>query len=59
MPLLMIPLGIFAWEYFILVKKLGARFRYRFTKQNKNPEIQEAIELRKNIFERMENIPME
>ena len=56
MPLLMIPLGLIAWEYFLSMKKLGARFRFRFNKQNKNQEIHEAIELRKNIFERMEKI---
>ena len=58
MPLLMIPLGIFAWTYFLSMKKLGAGYRFRFGKQRKNPEIFEAIELRKNIFEKMKKIPL-
>jgi len=56
MPLLMIPLGVFAWEYSVSIKKLGARFRFWWNKQRKMPEILEAIELRKDIFERMEGV---
>jgi len=56
MPLLMIPLGIIAWEYFLSMKKLVAGFR--FGKQRKNPEILESVQLRKNIIERMEKIAM-
>jgi len=56
MPLLMIPLGLFAWNYFLAMKKLGDRFRFCFGKKDKNPEIQKAIELRKNIFERLSQL---
>jgi len=58
MPLLMIPLGIFSWNYLLAMKKLVARFRFRFCKQGKNPEIEKAIELRKNIFERLDQIDL-
>jgi 1-acyl-sn-glycerol-3-phosphate acyltransferase len=53
MPLLILPLGVFAFRYYISMKKLDARFRFW---RGKNPEMYEAIELRKNIFERMEKI---
>ena len=56
MPLLMIPLGIFAWKYSLSMKKLVANFYFRFRKQRKNPEIFEAIELRKNIFEKIKKL---
>jgi len=56
MPLLIIPLGIFAWEYSVSIKKLGARFRFWWNKKGKKQELFEAIELRKDIFERMEGI---
>jgi len=56
MPMLMIPLGLFSWTYYLSTKKLGARFRFLFSKLNKNPEIIEAIDLRKNIFEKMAEI---
>ena len=55
-PLLMIPLGIFTWNYFLAMKKLGAQFRFRFCKLSKNHEIQEAIELRKNIFKKLSQL---
>ena len=58
MPLLIIPLGIFAYRYYLAIKKLGARFRFWSGKRNKNPEILEAIELRKSIFGKMEQLFM-
>ena len=56
MPLLLIPLGLFAYRYYLSIKKLGARFRFWSAKCGKNPEIIEAIELRKSIFEKMEQL---
>jgi len=56
MPLLLIPLGVFAWMYFLSVKNLGAMFRSWFGKQSENPEILQAIDLRKDIFEKMGKI---
>ena len=53
---LMIPLGLFAFRYYISMKKLCARFRFWLRKCRKTPELLEAIELRKNIFEKMEKI---
>jgi len=53
MTALIVPLGIFAYQYSLSIKKLGARFRLWFAKKNKNSEIIEAIGLRKSIFERM------
>ena len=54
MPMLIIPLGIFAWEYSVSMKKLGARFRFWWNKKGKKQEILDVIDLRKDIFERME-----
>ena len=56
MPLLMIPLGIFAWEFSLSIKKLDAQFRFWWNKLRKNPEILEAIKFRKDIFVRMEEV---
>jgi len=56
MPLLIIPLGLFAFSYYHSIKKLGARFRLWWGKQRKNPEILKMIDLRKDIFEKMEQI---
>ena len=56
MPALMIPLGLFAFRYYLSMKKLNARFRFWWHKQRKNPEILKTIELRKTIFEKMERI---
>ncbi|MDR1173144.1 MAG: 1-acyl-sn-glycerol-3-phosphate acyltransferase [Bacteroidales bacterium] len=53
MPLLLIPLGIFAYKCYLAMKKLDARFRFWSGKRNKNPEILKVIDLRKNIFEIM------
>jgi len=58
MPLLLIPLGIFSWMYVLSVKNLGAIFRSWFGRKSENPEILQAIALRKNIFEKMEKIMM-
>ena len=58
MPLLLIPLGIFSWMYVLSVKNLGAMFRAWFGRKSENPEILQAIHLRKNIFERMEKVGM-
>ena len=56
MPLLLIPLGIFAWMYLLSVRNLGAMFRIWFGKKSENPEILQAIDLRKSIFERMKKV---
>jgi len=53
---LIIPLGLFAHHYALSIQKLGTIFRLWFGKQKKNPEILEAIKLRKSIFERMEKV---
>ena len=58
MPLLPIPLGVFAWMYARSVKNIGAMFRSWFGKQSENPEILRAIDLRKNIFARMEKMEL-
>jgi 1-acyl-sn-glycerol-3-phosphate acyltransferase len=55
-PLLAFSLGIFAFRYYISMKKLNAMFRFWWGKKRKNPEILGAIELRKTIFEKMEDI---
>jgi len=52
-PLLMIPLGLLTFRYYLSIKKLCVRFRFLFSK---NPELIEAIELRKIIFEKMEKL---
>ena len=58
MPLLLIPLGLFAFKYYLSMKKLFARFCFwREKRKNKsNNLITEAIELRKYIFNKMEGI---
>ncbi len=56
MPLLLIPLGVFAYKCYLSMKKLAARFRFWSGKRNKNPEILKAIELRKIIFEIMDKL---
>jgi len=56
MPLLMIPSGLFAWEFFLSAKKLFARFRMLFTRCGDNPEVQEAIRLRKVIVEKLTEV---
>jgi len=56
MPLLLIPLGIFAWMYLLSVRNLGAMFRIWFGRKSENPEILQAIDLRKEIFERMKKV---
>jgi len=50
MPLLMIPLGLFAFRYYISIKKLVARFRFW---ANKNSELLEAVKLRNVVVEKM------
>ena len=54
MPLLLPVFGIFAYNYYLSIKKLVARFR--FYKQRKNAEISQAVEMRKIIFEKMNGI---
>ncbi|MDR1172676.1 MAG: 1-acyl-sn-glycerol-3-phosphate acyltransferase [Bacteroidales bacterium] len=56
MPLLLIPLGLFAYQWYLAMKKLGARFRFWSGKRNKSPEILKAIEWRKKIFEIMDRL---
>ena len=58
MPLLLVPLGIIAWMHVLLTKNIGTIFRFRSAKREKKSKIHEAIELRKNIFEKMEKIEM-
>ena len=54
MPLLMLPMGFFAYRYYLSIRKLGARFRFWSGKRKKNTEILQAIELRKSIFRKMD-----
>ena len=56
MPLLMLPLGFFAYKYYLSIRKLDARFRFWSGKRRKNAEILQAIELRKEIFRKMEQV---
>jgi len=49
-----IPMGLFAYEYYLSVKKLYARLRFWANKNT--PEMTKAVELRKNIFMKMEKI---
>ena len=56
MPLLLPVFGIFAYNYYLSIKKLVARFR--FYKQRKNAEISQAVEMRQIIFEKMDGISM-
>ncbi|MDR1155568.1 MAG: 1-acyl-sn-glycerol-3-phosphate acyltransferase [Bacteroidales bacterium] len=56
MPLLLIPLGLFAYQWYLAIKKLGARFRFWSGKRNQNPEILKAVEWRKKIFEIMDRL---
>jgi hypothetical protein len=49
-------LGILAWEYSRSIKILDGRFRFWWNKKRKKQEILEAIELRKDIFEKMEGV---
>ncbi len=58
MPLLLIPLGVFAEEYYLSMTKLAARFRFWFGKRKKDAEVLRAIDLRKNIFELMKGIDL-
>ena len=53
MPMLMFPLGLFAFKYYILMKKLCARFRFCWGNKK---EFKKAIELRKTIFEKMDYV---
>ena len=53
-PATLLPLGLFAYRYYISMKKLGAQFRFWATQQKQ--EIKKAVELRKKIFEKMEEI---
>ena len=52
MPLLIIPSGLFAFKYYISMKKLGARFRFRLNRK----ELHKAVELRKTVFDKMDGI---
>ena len=53
-PFLMPALGVFVYNYYLFIKNLFTRFR--FYQQRKKPEILQAIDLRKNIFERLDKI---
>ena len=56
MPLLILPLGLLAYSYYLSMLKLGARFRFWWGKRCKKPEIFKMMDLRKDIFEKMERI---
>jgi 1-acyl-sn-glycerol-3-phosphate acyltransferase len=58
MPFLLIPLGVFSWMYVLFNKNLGALFRAWFGRKSENPEILQAINLRKDIFEKMGKIEL-
>jgi len=49
-----IPAGLFSFRYYISIKKLCARFRFWLGKCRKSPDLLEAIDLRKGIFEKMD-----
>ncbi|MDR1864013.1 MAG: 1-acyl-sn-glycerol-3-phosphate acyltransferase [Bacteroidales bacterium] len=51
---LLLPSGLFAFEFYLSVKKLFAR--YRFRRHGKDAEICKAVELRKNILEVLKKI---
>jgi 1-acyl-sn-glycerol-3-phosphate acyltransferase len=54
---LTIPLtGLFAFKYYIRLKKLSAKFRYSRLVKKKNNKIQELKRLRKVIIDRMNNV---
>ena len=53
---LLIPFGLFAFKYYIAIKKLNARFRFWCGKRRKNVELLKAIGLRKSIFEKLDEI---
>ena len=56
MPLLLIPLGLFAYEYSLFVRRLCERWLLRKGVRTKNAELSEAGRLRKSIFEDMDKI---
>jgi len=58
LPLLMLPLGFLAYNYYNSLKMLASRFRYLFIKRNIDigSDLKEAVELRKRIFEKMDEI---
>jgi hypothetical protein len=43
MPLLFIPLGLFAYRYYLSIKRLGAMFRFWWSKKRNEKEILEEI----------------
>jgi 1-acyl-sn-glycerol-3-phosphate acyltransferase len=52
-----IPLtGLFAFKYYIRLKKLWAKFRYSRLVKKKNSNIQKLKKLRKDIIDKMNNI---
>jgi hypothetical protein len=52
-----IPLtGLFAFKYYIRLKKLWAKFRYSRLVKKKNSNIQKLKKLRKDIVDKMNNI---
>ncbi len=56
MIILLIPSGLFAYEYGCFVKRLYACWRIWNGKRKKDPEILKAVELRKNIFAKCDKI---
>ncbi len=55
--ILTIPLtGLFAFKYYIRIKKLSAKFRYSRLVRKKNNIVQKLIRLRKDIINNMNNI---
>ncbi len=53
---LLIPLGLFDFEFYLSIKKLDARFRFWNGKRKQNPDLFKAIELRKSIFEKLDGM---
>ncbi len=56
MPVLILPLGWFAFTWYLSVKKLCARYRFWNGTRRQNPGILKTIELRQTIFTAMDKI---
>ncbi len=58
MAILLIPFGLFAFKYYLSMKKLCARFRFWNAQKKNEPDILRAIDLRDKIFQSMDEIVM-
>ncbi|MDR2036628.1 MAG: 1-acyl-sn-glycerol-3-phosphate acyltransferase [Bacteroidales bacterium] len=56
MVILFVPSALFAFNYYLFLKKVGARYRFCSLKRKKNKEILRSIELRRSIFEILDKI---